>query len=157
FLREWLCSYSEKISLKDSAGSLAGVDSGAAGSAALGSDRFGLEVSGLDMKRLKPCGVIPIRIPPARRDPEAGRNWLVPPGPGTADAQLFRTRLRLQRMRLADGQFLGVFRQFQNPRHEVHQPPLIAERRFPSQGDVADGRTDERRLQGRGRNVALQP
>src|ERR1035441_670762 len=69
-LREWLCSYSEKMSLNDSAGtdsagSLTVVDSGAAGldvfgSDILGSDMLGLEdVIGLDMKRLKPL----------RRDP----------------------------------------------------------------------------------------
>src|ERR1035437_9608272 len=59
FLRAWLCSYSEKISLKDSTGSLATAGFGADGLAAFASDIVGsevpgLDVSGLNMKRLKP-------------------------------------------------------------------------------------------------------
>src|ERR1700722_2255659 len=63
-LREWVCSYCEKISLKDSAGSLAG-----AGAETDGSGVFGSGMLGLDMiLGLKPCGVIPGRIPPLRAD-----------------------------------------------------------------------------------------
>lgn len=48
----------------DSVGSGTGVDSGA-----LGLDGFGSEVPGLDMRSLQLCGVIPLRITPARVDP----------------------------------------------------------------------------------------
>ena len=47
------------MSLKDSAGALGGVDSGAFGLEAFGSDALESDVIGLDMKRVKPL----------RRDP----------------------------------------------------------------------------------------
>ena len=73
FFREWLCSYSEKMSLNDSTGSLAGAVSAVEEWVAFASGVPGLEVSGLDMDEVKaPGSVIPIRITP-RCHPDAGR------------------------------------------------------------------------------------